>query len=389
MTKSILILFVAVAIPLVPLAAQSPTFAGFPYLLAVIDNTNPTCSSSNLPAASGYYNFSSKQGATATVVNTAQTIVTTCRSNGTNWIQVGSSSGLPALANNNIWVGNGSSVATATALSSVTVGTATNLANGALNSMPYQTGTGATNFFASCANGVVNTNGSSVPNCSTTTPSGLTIPSPKLTGNPSATLLRILGSSTGYDQITSSLSGSTSYMLTMPTHTANDTFCLQTAANCGGSGSVTWQLSGSTVVTGSLFNIVPGTGVLVPCSNVSGTFTCTPAADSSFIASQIQTAGATSCVTSADTNTAYLCALNPSINSAGYSQNMVVQAVFDLNSGTSPTLAINGLAPLPLERNVSGVLTAIGTGSAGSLVSGLPYTLIGYGSPVTAFVVTP
>lgn len=54
----------------------------------VTDNTTTTCSSTNLPAASGY------TGKTVNVVNTAQTTVVACRSNGSAWVTVsGSSSG--------------------------------------------------------------------------------------------------------------------------------------------------------------------------------------------------------------------------------------------------------------------------------------------------------
>ena len=60
--------------------------------------------------------------------------------------------------------------------------------------------------------------------------------SPTFTGTVTMPYLDILGSSTGYDRITSPLSGSTNYTIALPAHTANDTFCLVTVANCGGAG---------------------------------------------------------------------------------------------------------------------------------------------------------
>jgi len=64
------------------------------------------------------------------------------------------------------------------------------------------------------------------------------------------TSLKLLGSSTGGDIFTSSLGGAANYTITTPTHTANDTLCFQTAANCssGGGGTGT-SVSSVTPVT--------------------------------------------------------------------------------------------------------------------------------------------
>lgn len=69
-----------------------------------------------------------------------------------------------------------------------------------------------------------------------------------MTTSPVLTTPKVLGSSTGGDTITSALSGSTSYTITIPTHSANDNFCLQTAANCGSGGLTvgTTAISGGT-----------------------------------------------------------------------------------------------------------------------------------------------
>lgn len=50
-----------------------------------------------------------------------------------------------------------------------------------------------------------------------------------------------------------------------------------TGFDCGGGGgSVSWQLSGSAVVTGNTFNAVPGTGIGISFTNVGGVATYTP-----------------------------------------------------------------------------------------------------------------
>ena len=53
-------------------------------------------------------------------------------------------------------------------------GSATNVAGGTANEIPYQTGAGATSFIAECASGVYVTNGSDVPSCGTAIPGGVT-----------------------------------------------------------------------------------------------------------------------------------------------------------------------------------------------------------------------
>lgn len=53
---------------------------------------------------------------------------------------------------------------------------ASTISGGAANDLVYQAGSGTTGFLASCASGVWGTNGSDVPSCSTTLPSGLSIP---------------------------------------------------------------------------------------------------------------------------------------------------------------------------------------------------------------------
>jgi hypothetical protein len=57
-----------------------------------------------------------------------------------------------------------------------TATTATNLAGGAANSIPYQTAAGATGFLTAVNNAVLVTSGTGVPSLSTTLPTGLTIP---------------------------------------------------------------------------------------------------------------------------------------------------------------------------------------------------------------------
>ena len=65
------------------------------------------------------------------------------------------------------------------AQNTLSVATAVNLGAGAANQIVYQTGTGTTGYLASGANAVLATNGSSVPAMTTVLPGGLTIPSMK------------------------------------------------------------------------------------------------------------------------------------------------------------------------------------------------------------------
>jgi hypothetical protein len=81
-----------------------------------------------------------------------------------------SGSGAPAAASAAQVVAVIGSTAVANATSATT---ATNLAGGGANQIPFQTGAGATSFITAAASCVLSTNGSNVPSCSTTLPSSL------------------------------------------------------------------------------------------------------------------------------------------------------------------------------------------------------------------------
>ena len=163
-----------------------------------------------------------------------------------------------------------------TASSSISVGTATNLAGGATGSLPYQSGAGATTFLAAGTDGQVLKLASGVPTWSSDT-SGVTITddtttnatryitfsnlttgnettldvsSTKLQFNPSsgalsAPQIRVLGSSSGYVGFQgAAAAGSTTY--TLPSADGTTGQVLTT----NGSGTLSWSSSSGGISTG-------------------------------------------------------------------------------------------------------------------------------------------
>lgn len=117
-----------------------------------------------------------------------------------------------------------------------------------------------------------------------------------------------------------------------------------------GGGSVTWQLGGSTITTGSSYNIIPGTGVLVPCSNVGGTFTCAPAADTSVVQSiQAEVNGSNTVIAASGAVSGN--SLTATISSALMSYSNGACYPFRITDGNMPanaTLNVNGIGPAPI-----------------------------------------
>jgi hypothetical protein len=138
-------------------------------------------------------------------------------------------------------------------------------------------------------------------------------------------------------------------------------------------GSVGWQLSGTNIVTGSSLNIVPGSGVLVPCSNVSGTFTCSPAIDTSFGATNAAVIAATNTALIATGSSSGILIANLSGMLSGYTsgQYFTVQ-ISDGPSHGSDTLNIQGVGPVALKKISAGSVVAI---AANDMLLNVPYII--------------
>ncbi len=135
---------------------------------------------------------------------------------------------------------------------------------------------------------------------------------------------------------------------------------------------------------------VTTTSTWAPLSPTCGTgltasgVTC--AVDTSVILSRATDQAGTdgSCIDASGSGTTYVCSLTPALTV--YTQNQNIRFVPQTTNSGAATVNVNGLGPIPLEFNVSGTLTAL---SASQITGTFPYTLTGFGSPVTAFVVTP
>jgi hypothetical protein len=152
-------------------------------------------------------------------------------------------------------------------------------------------------------------------------------------------------------------------------------------------GFLTGGASGSSpIVTGSAFNLVPGTGILLPCSNVSRTFTCTPALDTSYAATRacLEASCSTGLSFTRNASGNYQATGSPTFTT--YTINQTLTFVFPHNCDGSDTVNIDGLGRIPLQKLVSGSLVAV---AVNDCVLGVPFLALAVGSPVTAYRIYP
>ena len=131
-------------------------------------------------------------------------------------------------------------------------------------------------------------------------------------------------------------------------------------------------------------NFISGTGIIQSCANNAtlSRVDCTPALDTAYALSRStdQAGSDRSCVSASGSTLSHTCALSPVLSA--YTQNMQLNWTPDVACLGSDTLNVNGLGPLAIEKMVAGGLVAI---AATDCKQNVPYALLAYGSPVTAF----
>jgi hypothetical protein len=370
-----------------PLSAQGPAYQSYPTLAAVTDNVTTTCSSGNLPAASSYYNSGSGQGATAYVQNTAKTVMVECRSNGTNWIQIGGSSsagvssfntrtGAVTLSSGDVTTALTYTPAASTAATTVN-GVSCALSNtcapyggtnayttnhtvassdigkliamncGSACALTLSATPGANDFFWVQSVGgtvaTINLNGTQY-NFGTTAPA--------LGYGP----VFIISDGTNYRGDTPPVAG-TNVTLTPTQHGV-------TIAASGSGGSLACELSGAGSFTCSTLNFIPGTGLLLVQSNSpTGTMNLTPSIDTGVVQtlSNEQAGVATSVAATGSATGNLLASVNPNLTTYTQNQTFSVE-ITDGPSHGADNLNINSVGPVAIFKMVGTVATAIAAG---------------------------
>lgn len=394
-------------------------FVDWPLIPTVIDNTNTTCTTTQLPAASA-----ANSGKSAYVGNTAQTTIVLCRSDGSNWIQVSGSGGGGGVSSVGLaltsvpWLtvsgspvtssGNLGLAPTAAQTSHEVIGTcgsATTVGLCALTGaeLPNPSATtlgGIESITSASHNWVAYIDTSGVPHQSqpaSTDISGLGTAATQNTGTSGANLgllnanLTFSGSNAygtpasitltnGSGLPISGISGLGSGIGTALANALNGASGVQgtvsvttTGSNCGSASitgavlnipgcspsgsSLTPQVNGTGYTAAPTFNFIGGSGIALSSTGTSGgVFPITFAVNTAVIASRAQlTAGSDQACVSSNGTTAYTCT-HSNVWTA-YGQFFLLSV--DVASNSSASVNADGIGALTLYRN--DCATSIGT----------------------------
>jgi hypothetical protein len=158
----------------------------------------------------------------------------------------------------------------------------------------------------------------------------------------------------------------------------------------GGGSGLSIAVNGSTQGTQPTLNLISGTGIIEACANNSGAsrVDCTPALDTAYAPSRSMDQAGTDhsiVATSSGAGTAFVANASPTLTA--YTQNQTFSFIpTDHACANGATLNIDGLGPIGMKKVIGGTLVSI---SAGDCVQGIPLLLRAYGSPVSAFVLSP
>lgn len=162
--------------------------------------------------------------------------------------------------------------------------------------------------------------------------------------------------------------------------------------DCTGAGiaGLSIDVNGSAQGTQPTLNLISGTGIIQECSNNTGAnrVDCTPALDTSYAASRTTDQAGTDhsiIATSGGAGTTFVANGSPTLSS--YTQNQTLSFIAsDHACLAAATLNIDGLGPVALKKIIGGALVNI---ESGDCLQSVPILLRAYGSPVSAFVLSP
>jgi len=151
------------------------------------------------------------------------------------------------------------------------------------------------------------------------------------------------------------------------------------------------QVGGMTVGNATTLDFESGTGIIQSCSApAAGVLPCTPAIDSSVVLTkQTDQANTDRKIngTSGGAGGTFAATGNPTLTPVGYLQSQTfIFTPTDHGCTGADTVNIDGIGPLTLKKRVSGATVNI---VPGDCAQGVPVEMIGYGSPPSAWLITP
>ena len=163
--------------------------------------------------------------------------------------------------------------------------------------------------------------------------------------------------------------------------------------DCTGSAGISGlsiDVNGTVQGTQPTLNLISGTGIIQSCANNTGAnrVDCTPALDTSYAPSRTLDQAGTDhslIATSGGAGSAFVAAGSPTFTT--YTENQTLSFIASDHACTAgATLNIDGIGPIALKKIIGGALVSI---ESGDCVQNVPILLRAYGSPVSAFLLSP
>jgi hypothetical protein len=163
--------------------------------------------------------------------------------------------------------------------------------------------------------------------------------------------------------------------------------------DCTGSAGISGlsiDVNGAAQGTQPSLNLISGTGIIEICANNTGAnrVDCTPELDTSYAPSRtLDQAGTDHSIIGLSSGAGAVFTSSGSPTLAAYTQNQTLSFIAsDHSCAAGATLNIDSLGPIAVKKIIGGALVGI---AAGDCVQSVPILLRAYGSPVTAFVLSP
>jgi hypothetical protein len=162
--------------------------------------------------------------------------------------------------------------------------------------------------------------------------------------------------------------------------------------DCTGNGISGLNIDVNGTVQGSeaTLNLISGTGIIQACANNTGAnrVDCTPTLDTSYALGRTTDQAGTDhsiIATSSGAGAAFVANGSPTFTT--YTENQTLSFIAsDAACTAGATLSIDGVGPIALKKIVGGTLVSI---EASDCLENVPILLRAYGSPVSAFILSP
>ena len=162
--------------------------------------------------------------------------------------------------------------------------------------------------------------------------------------------------------------------------------------DCTGNGisGLNVDVNGTVQGTEATLNLISGTGIIQACANNTGAnrVDCTPTLDTSYaLGRSMDQAGTDHSIIATSSGAGAVFVANGSPTFTTYTENQTLSFIAsDAACTAGATLSIDGIGPIALKKIVGGTLVSI---EASDCLENVPILLRAYGSPVSAFILSP